>query len=63
MEGDLTPSVIVKMMFSQGEGEQSVKFGDLWPYPDHPPLCWRLVNDFPFEVTVILMGVVDAPPQ
>jgi hypothetical protein len=38
MEGDFTPWAIQKEMPSQGEGEQSTKFGGPCPYTPQPPL-------------------------
>src|ERR1700733_5964791 len=66
MEGDLTPWDIEKVMPSQGEGEQSTKFGGPCPYWPHPPLCCRLLKEFPpppLDPTVMVTGVVAAPPH
>src|ERR1700733_9729777 len=47
IEGDWTPCAIEKVMLSQGEGEQSTKLGGRCPYWPQPPLCCKLVNEFP----------------
>src|ERR1700719_4602045 len=47
IDGDWTPWVIEKEIPSQGEGEQSTKFGGPWPYWLHPPLCCKFESEVP----------------
>src|SRR3979411_997010 len=48
-------------MPSQGEGEQSTKFGGPCPYWFQPPLCCTFENDFaPFCPPVVVGAVVVA---
>jgi hypothetical protein len=57
-DGDWTPWVIEKEIPSQGEGEQSTKFGGPWPYWLHPALCCKFESeDPPLEATGDVVAV------